>query len=120
MSKIISPTATLSYDEIKNKLINYEQIDDTASLVHGNKIKYFEILDNGKYKFKLGGCVIVNKHPVYIVLTNGKTSWSVQLENHIIFREIDIDTVRLKYEEIIKKKDKQIAELVYLLKNKKK
>ncbi len=115
----IAPITTLTRDEIKNKLSNYEQIVNTESLAHGEKIKYFEILPDGKYIFKPGGTVIVNKHPVYIVLTNGKTNWSVQLDKHIIFREIDVNSIRIKYEEIIRKKDKQITELLHLIKTKK-
>ncbi len=118
MTQNISPSNMLSTEEIKNRLTNYEQISDTQHLVYNNKIIYFEILPNGKYKFKPGGNLIVNKHPVYIVLSNGKKTWSVQLDKHIIFREIDLDSIKKKYEEIIKDKDKQIKELLHMLKAK--
>lgn len=112
----------LSPEEIKRILRNYEQVTDLSSLVQGDIVKYFEILDNGKYKYKPGGRVVINKQPDYLVLSNGKKSWSVQLNKHVIFREIDINKIIFEYEEIVKKKDKRIEELVYLLdryKNKK-
>lgn len=112
----------LSPEEVKRILRNYEQVTNLSSLLQGDIVKYFEILDNGKYKYKPGGRVIVNKQPDYIVLSNGKKSWSVQLNKHVLFREIDIDKIILKYEEIVKGKDKRIEELIFLLeryKNKK-
>lgn len=105
----------LSPEEIKKILRNYEQVSNISSLVQGDIVKYFEILDNGKYKYKPGGRVIINKDPDYIVLSNGKKSWSVQLDKHIIFREIDIDKIILMYEDIVKQKNKRIEELLFLL-----
>lgn len=105
----------LSPEEIKQILRNYEQVTDLCSLVQGDIVKYFEMLANGKYKYKPGGRVLINKQPDYLVLSNGRKSWSVQLNKHVIFREIDIDKIILKYDEIVKKKDKRIEELLYLL-----
>lgn len=47
-------------------------------------VKYYDTL---KKEFRLGGVIIKNEYPVYIMLMNMKTkiTWSVQLANNIIF-----------------------------------
>ena len=94
----ISPAECISPDEVEQRLLNYEQITDCSELIFGDHLQYFEVLADGKYKYKPGGRLIVNAAPVYIVLTNGRTNWSVQLDRHIIFREISVAKIKEYYE----------------------
>jgi hypothetical protein len=99
-------------EDIKKKLEFYKRVqtEDLANIPLGMRIKYVEILDNGTYKYKPGGVVIVNKAPDYLVLTGNRKSWSVQLANHIIFVE-EYDLVRKNYEQKIKNLNNQIEKL---------
>ena len=76
--------------------------------------------NNNEYKYKIGGTLIINKSPNYIVLTNGKKNWSVQLKQHIIFREISVDKLRQQYERLLNDKNRTIEELKYLIQEYKK
>ena len=89
----------LSPDEIKEKLKEYtplETIDDTPVNSH---IRYFTIDNNGKKQFRLGGFLTkIDKD--YVVLSNGKLSWSVQKKNSIFFKKMSYDELK---EELIEK-----------------
>lgn len=103
--------AYLSGTEIKEKLKLYVRImsDDIVNLPLGCRIKYVEVVDSDTFKYKPGGVVIVNEAPKYIVLASNRKSWSVQLENTIIFRE-KFEMVREEYETTIKKLKKELKE----------
>jgi hypothetical protein len=89
--------------EIREKLKNYNRIQskDVINIPLGTRIKYVEVMPDGKYKYKPGGNIIVNKAPEYLVLTSNRKSWSVQLATHIIFVE-HFETVRKEFETKIK------------------
>lgn len=114
------PSEVLSADEIRERIKNHEQIQNPSDLRYGDRIQYFEILQNNEYKYKIGGTLIINKSPDYIVLTNGKKNWSVQLKQHIIFREISVDKLREHYERLLGDKNRTIEELKYLIQEYKK
>ena len=59
-------------------------------------------MDNNTYKYRPGGVVIKNGWPAYLVLSNGRVRWSVQLANHIIFKERRQAMIR-EYENKIKR-----------------
>lgn len=104
-------TDSMTWDEIKKRIVNYNQIagEDLKNMPTNTKIRYFEILENGKYRYKPGGTVIVNKYPDYLVLSNGTNrTWSVQLNKHIIFMQMDIDEIKNRYEQILIEKNKKI------------
>ena len=107
------PTASMymNIDEIKEKLKLYDRINsvDVKDLIAGTRITYIEVLNDGKFKFKTGGVIIVNSYPKYLVLINNNKSWSVQLDRHIIFKE--------RYHEVIKNYTNKIKELEKKIKN---
>lgn len=99
-------------DDIKKKLRFYKQVDEdlVVKLPLGTNIKYVEVLDDGSYKYKPGGSIIVNEAPEYLVLAGNRKTWSVQLANHVVFVE-QFDLVRKNYETKIKKLRSQIEML---------
>ena len=101
--KLLDPAAILiSPNEIKDKLIFYARMksDDIPNIQLGLRIKYIEILEDGSYKYKPGGELIINKSPDYLVLAGNRKSWTVQLSKHIIFVE-QIGQIRNNYEQKI-------------------
>lgn len=115
------PIDLLTAEQIKEKLYNYEQVDryDIENLFPGTRIQYFEIMENNKFRFKPGGIITINGYPNYLVLTNGRKSWSVQLVNHIIFKEQSVDLIVKKYIDIINQKNQEIDHLISLIKTQK-
>lgn len=102
------PSLFLSARELKSKVENFKQVNskDIENLPIGSRIIYFEVIDiNGekKFKYKPGGNLISNGFPKYLYITNGKVNWSVQLENHVIFKLNNQDDINEKYEKKIRK-----------------
>lgn len=102
-----APAEFLSLKDLKNKLVNYEQVNfsDIGNLPNGSRISYFEVMNidgEKKFKYKVGGNIIKNGFPKYLYLTNGRNNWPVQLENHIIFK-LNTEDIKEKYEKIIRK-----------------
>jgi hypothetical protein len=112
----IVPADLLTPEDIKKRLKNYEQITGSmiSDIVIGTRIQYFEVIDeedNIRYRYKSGGFLMVNKYPVYIVLSSGRKTWSVQLVNNILFKEIEIDKIKQYYEKLLYDKNKIIEDI---------
>ena len=99
-----------SLDKLEEILENYSETAITAIPV-GTLVKYFSKVD-GKDKYRPGGRLI-NKSglPKYVVLSNGKRSWSVQVEGTKFFRRMTDDEIKDEYEDIISEKNDIIKKL---------
>jgi hypothetical protein len=103
----------LTYDEIKEKLKNYEKVENIVDLPLYTHLRYIEVKEvNGKkeYKFRLGGYLINKKFPdKYLVLSNGRLKWSVQVANTVFYKSLakneDADDPIILKQEIAKLKD---------------
>jgi hypothetical protein len=106
-------TDMLTNEEIKERLKNYERVnkDDAVSITPGTRVQYFEELKDGSLKYRPGGTMIVNKSPTYMVMSNGRITWSIQLEKIFLFKEKDYDALKKDYEEKLKEKDLEITSL---------
>ncbi len=103
---------TLSPDEIKGKLEEYKQIEDINNISLNTHIRYFTINPQNNIKqFRLGG-FLTKIEPEYIILSNGKLSWSVQLKNSILFEKMTFTDLKEELiNKISKKFEKEINEL---------
>ena len=112
-------TEKLNSDEnsIKDKLDDYVQVEDIFKVPLGTHIRYYKN-ENGKKKFVLGGKLINNNGlPKYIVLTNGKYTWSVQLDTVVtFFRKMSIAEIKKDYEDMIDELDKKNENLKKIIK----
>jgi hypothetical protein len=81
-------TEKLTKEEIASKLEDYKKVNDISTVLNGTHLRYF-ITKDGKKLFRMGGHII-NKDglPEYIVLSNGKNSWSVQLDGTTFFQKM--------------------------------
>lgn len=93
MQQMLSPI------EIKEKLKEYVQLETIDNTELNSHIRYFTIDKNNKKNFRLGGFLTKNE-PDYIVLSNGKLTWSVQKNNSIFFKKMSFDELK---EELINK-----------------
>ena len=118
--------SNLTQEDINLLLEEYEEVNDvTTELRTGIHIRYYSLVKDKKKKgefkklFRLGGNIIkIDPDFKYVVLTNGKLSWCVQLYNTIIYKKMSIKDIKDFYEneldvkdDIIKRKDNKIGKL---------
>ena len=95
----------MSPDDIKKALENYIQVDEISQVPLKSHLRYFTVnLKTGKKLFRLGG-FLSNKDnsDKYVVLSNGKITWSVDTTKSVFFKKMSLDEVREEYEDEIKK-----------------
>lgn len=102
----ITYTEKLSKAQVRQLLYDYEEIKNIKELEKiepGTHLRYFEDKD-GEMKFRTGGILTVNTgFPDYLILSNGKISWSVQIKKCIFLKRLTIKELRDEYEkELIK------------------
>lgn len=121
----ITYTDTLTKDEIIDLLTDFEKVNNINNVKLGTYISYIDTKNNN-YMYRFGGVMILNKEE-YIVLSGGKTNFSVQKQDKIFFkrlnyRELKNEMIRKdnEYKKIIEKKDQQIKELIIYIKKLKK
>ena len=103
----------LSPNEIKKKLEEYQQVDDVFNLELNTHLRYFTIDKSGKKQFRLGGFLTkINKENKYVILSNGKLSWSVQIENSVFFKKVSFSELK---QEIIEKTAKKYSSKIKIL-----
>ena len=116
-------------DEIIEKLRGYVRVDDISEVPLNTHIRYFvknpdgdlglgtTNVDSqaqvnparGDQSFRLGGFLVDKQNPnKYIILTNGKNSWTVQVNTATFFkkmnREEEIDFINRQYQKILNEK----------------
>lgn len=107
---------TLGKDEIAKLLKDYSEVDNIYDVPINSHLRYF-VKKNGKENFRMGGYLTkIEPKKGYIVLSNGKVTWSVQVNNSKFFRKMEISEVREYYDKKIKKYKKKIHKLEGALK----
>lgn len=105
-----------SNQKYKDKLTNYIEVSDVDFVTIGTHVRYFKFdTKNQNWMFRCGG-LLTYKHQKYVVLSNGKYSWSVQREiehKGEIYETkfFKILNVNEKKDIEIKKRDSEIAQL---------
>jgi hypothetical protein len=125
-------TDKLDEDDIANKLTDYIKIDNIADVKLNTHLRYFTLeadkkTGTVKRKFRMGGFLSNKNHAdKYVVLTNGRNTWSVQVINTVFYRKMTYEEIKEEYEEelyklkkINKKLMKQNEKLKILLESKK-
>lgn len=113
----------LSANEIAEKLQGYVKVDDISEVPLNTHLRYFTTLSNGTQAFRLGG-FLHNKQDAkkYVMLSNGKNIWSVQVKGAIFYRKLshteEIDALHALYKKKIAEKDLIIKKLKRYIRNK--
>jgi len=113
----------MTIEQIEEKLKGYVEVEDIRGVALNSHVRYFSIIKNretGKLekKFRLGGFLKNrNDKDNYVILSNNKNSWSVQMGNTIFYRQMKSDEIVDKYERKIKEYKKLLKE--YKRENKK-
>jgi hypothetical protein len=104
---------TLSPADIKKKLEEYQQVDNIDDVKLNTHIRYFTFNPtNGKKQFRLGG-FLTKIDEKYVVLSNGKLTWSVQKKNTVFFMKVSFSELK---QEIIEKTSKKYENEISKLK----
>ena len=93
----------LTQEDIDILLEEYNEIENIHQLKTGLHIRYYSIVKTGKIEkklFRMGGTIIkVDFEKKYIVLSNGKLSWSVQLnDKNILYKKMTTEEIKDFYE----------------------
>jgi hypothetical protein len=105
---------SLQEDDITVLLEDYIEVeyDDLVKIPMNTHLRYFIIkqTQNGEQKlFRMGGNLVNKDNPQeYLVVSNGKHSWSIQVKNAIIYRKLTNDEIKEEYKNIISQKDNEI------------
>jgi hypothetical protein len=97
----------MTEEEIEEKLEDYIEIEDIFKVPLNSHIRYYTLIPgkDGEIKkaFRLGG-QLKNKDNAdkYIILSNGKVTWTVQMETSILYRKMTLEEIKEDYENIIK------------------
>jgi hypothetical protein len=100
---LITYTDKLSKQQVKELLVDYEQIkslDELQNITSGTHLRYFE-KKNNELKFRTGGILTVSGFPEYLILSSGHVSWSVQIKKCIFFKRITIKQVKAEYDKLL-------------------
>ena len=106
----------LSAQDIAEKLQGYRKVDSLIDVPIDTHIRYFKTEDDGTRVFRTGG-FLRNKNNAnqYIILSNGKKTWSVQVEDTVFFSKMthkeEIDAIHEDYRSQLDAKDKIIERL---------
>ena len=102
-------TDNLTDDDIVKKLEDYKKVDSINETKVKSHVRYFLLeVDKKKgtltRKFRMGGFVIkVDPENKYVMLSNGKASWSVQYDNAVLYQKMTINEIKEEYEEDLEK-----------------
>ena len=113
----------LSADDIAQKLQGYEKVTDIADVPLNTHLRYFLIQKDGSHAFRTGGFLHNKTNPEkYVMLTNGKYTWSVQVDGTTFFKKMsqkdEIKKLQSHYEKQLAEKDKIIDNLKKYIKAK--
>lgn len=107
--KYVKPEQTfqqsLTKEKINEYLIGYKPVANIADVPLNTMLRYFSVyVDNKtgeqKKNFRIGGKLIKKDYPSkYVVLSNGKRSWSVQSNSSIFYYKQPTDEVIKEHQE---------------------
>lgn len=115
----VTKTEQLTAKDISDKLEGYVQIDkkEIPDLEIGVHMRYFNKDADGNQQFRSGG-FLKNKDnwKKWIILSNGKNSWSVQTDGAIFFKKMTRDEETEDIHKMYKKKLAEKDEIINKLK----
>lgn len=87
-----------SKEDIKKKLDGYMEYkqDDLHRLTFGTHLRYFARQADGSWKFRPGGFFKTASLPKYVILTNNKVSWSVDVKHAKFYKKMTIHEMKDK------------------------
>jgi len=109
---IVTYQEQLSKEDIADKLKGYVKVDTFDDIPVNTHIRYFLLKKGSDPAFRTGG-FLKNKMnaDIYVILTNGKDSWSVQIKDTIFYRKLSHTEEINALQTELMKKDETISTL---------
>lgn len=109
--------SSLTENDIAKKLSDYVRVkkNDIYKIPIGTHIRYFSINPKtGEKQFRLGGILTkFGENEQYIVCSNGSYSWSVQINNSIIYKKLSTTELKENVKNVVlEDSQKEITDLV--------
>jgi len=116
---LVTITEKLTKDDIMDLLEDYVE-ESIMKIPIGTHVRYFQTI-NGEQKFRRGGVLKFNSQlPTYVILDNGKKSWSVQINPGTIFyKKMTIKEIKDEYETRIDELEQLVDKLKNIIKSNK-
>lgn len=115
----------LTAKEIAEKMQGYEKVHDIEDVPLNTHLRYFLIKEDGTRVFRNGGFLHNKKNAEkYVMLSNGKYVWSVQVKDAVFFKKMshkeEIEALHNIYKKKLEEKDAIISKLKTYIKATKK
>ena len=111
----------LTEEDINILLEDYEEINNIHELKPGILIRYYKLINQNNDIIKLfrtGGTIInIDFEKKYLIVSNGKTNWSVQMDNSIFYKKITLEELKNYYENEIDNKNLEIKKYKKYIEN---
>lgn len=111
----------LTDEDVAQLLQDYKPVDDLFKVPVGSHLRYFTVRKDAagvvKKMFRFGG-LLQNKDNAdkYVVLGNGKITWSVQTKTAIFYKKMSFEELKEEYSKQLEEKDELIDKLKRRLK----
>lgn len=102
-------TDQLDENDIEDKLNDYIKVEDITQVKIKTHVRYFSLeMDkkSGTMKrlFRMGGFITkIDANGQYIVLSNGRSTWTVQIAKSVFYRKLSTEEIKDEYEREIEK-----------------
>ena len=102
-------TDQLDEADIEDKLSEYIKAEDISSVKIGTHVRYFSLeMDKKtgtmKRLFRMGGFLSKkDENNQYVVLSNGKKTWTAQIATSVFYRKLSVDEIKEEFETEIEK-----------------
>jgi hypothetical protein len=106
----------LSQAEIEEKLADYVEVEDIGKVPLNSHIRYFlnetdPKTGQKKRLFRFGGILTNKEHAdKFVILSNGRLSWSVQVDKATFYKKMTIDEIKEGHALIIEQYKDKIKE----------
>jgi hypothetical protein len=114
-------TDRLDDEDITNLLQDYIKVEQISEVKINTHLRYFTLESDKKTgtierKFRMGGYLSNKDHAdKYVILSNGKKTWSVQVQNTVFYRKMSIPEIKEEYEKDLAKYERMNKKLLKLV-----
>ena len=114
-------TERLDEEDITNLLQDYVKVEHISEVKINTHLRYFTLESDTKTgtvqrKFRMGGYLSNKDHAdKYVILSNGKKTWSVQSQNTVFYRKMSIPEIKEEYEKDLSKYERMNKKLLKLV-----
>jgi gas vesicle protein len=106
----------LTEAEIEEKLEDYVEVEDISKVPINSHVRYFVTEVDPKTgkktrRFRMGGMLTNKDHAdKFVILSNGKVSWSVQVNKAMFYKKLTITEIKEGHNQVVEQYKDKIKE----------